>query len=200
MKHGKIRFIVLLALVFSMYTSSFLWAGDAANLLMTTVDKGFAVLKDPALQGNEKQLERRQKLWDEISLIFNFEEMAKRSLSVYWKDRSAEEKKAFVELFTEILKESYVGKTDTYSGEKVVLLGDKQDSKYSCVQTKLVTNKGTDVSVEYRMLNNQGVWKIYDVVIEGVSLVNNYRSQFNSILTKSSYADLILRIKEKSNN
>ena len=113
---------------------------------------------------------------------------------------SAEEKKAFVELFTEILKESYVGKTDTYSGEKVVLLGDKQDSKYSCVQTKLVTNKGTDVSVEYRMLNNQGVWKIYDVVIEGVSLVNNYRSQFNSILTKSSYADLIVRIKEKSNN
>mgnify|MGYP001576514188 FL=1 len=200
MKHRKTAFIALLVFVFFSYTSSFLWAGEAANLLMTTVDKGLAVLKDPALKGNDKVQERRQKLWEEISFIFHFEEMAKRSLGVYWKDRSAEEKKGFVELFTEILKESYIGKTDTYSGEKVALVSDKMDGKYACVQTKLVTNKGTDVSVEYRMLNNQGEWKIYDVIIEGVSLVNNYRSQFNSILTKSSYADLVVRIKEKSNN
>ncbi len=198
MKHRKIAFIALLVFVFSSNTSSFLWAGEAANLLMSTVDKGLVVLKDPALKGNDKAQERRQRLWEEISFIFHFEEMAKRALGVYWKDRSTEEKKGFVELFTDILKESYIGKTDTYSGEKVVLMGDKMDGKYACVQTKLVTNKGTDVSVEYRMLNNQGAWKIYDVIIEGVSLVNNYRSQFNSILTKSSYADLIVRIKEKS--
>lgn len=200
MKHRKIAVIALLVFVFSSYTSSFLWAGEASNLLMTTVEKGLVILKDPALKGNDKVLERRQKLWEGISGIFNFEEMAKRALGIYWKDRSAEEKKGFVDLFTDILKDSYIGKTDTYAGEKVVLMSDKMDGKYACIQTKLVTNQGTNVSVEYRMLNNDGAWKIYDIIIEGVSLVNNYRSQFNSILTKSSYADLVVRIKEKSNN
>lgn len=198
MKYRKFMFGVCVGVFSSMLTSAFLWAGEPGKLLMDTIDKGFAVLKEPSLKGDEKAHERRQKLWEEISPVFNFEEMAKRALGVYWKDRSPEEKKEFVELFTNILKDAYIGKTDTYSGEKIVLLGEKQDSKYANVQTKFITNKGTDTSVDYHMLNNKGKWKIYDVIIEGVSLVNNYRNQFNNILIKSSYEDLILRIKEKS--
>ena len=174
-----------------------LWAGEPAKLLLETIDKGFAILKDPSLKGDEKVLERRQKLWEGISPIFNFDEMSKRALGQHWKSRTPEEKTEFVELFTTIMKDAYIGKTDTYSGEKVVIVSEKQDKKYATVQTKIITNKGTEVSVDYNMSSNPGGWKIYDVIIEGVSLVNNYRSQFNNILIKSSYKELVQKIKEK---
>lgn len=104
-----------------------------------------------------------------------------------------------MELFTNILKDAYIGKTDTYSGEKIVFVKEKQDEKdYASVQTKIITNTGSVVLVEYRMQSNSGKWKIYDVVIEGVSLVNNYRSQFNNILMKSPYEELVQRIKGKT--
>ena len=95
------------------------------------------------------------------------------------------------------MKNAYIGKTDTYSGEKVVIISEKQDKNYATVQTRLITNTGTEVSVDYNMHNNPGRWTIYDVIIEGVSLVNNYRSQFNNILIKSSFNELIQKIKEK---
>ena len=174
-----------------------LWAGEPGQLLMETIDKGFAILKDTSLKGEEKVQERRQMLWKEISPIFNFDEMSKRALGQHWKSRTPEEKKEFVELFTTIMKDAYIGKTDTYSGEKVVIVSEKQDKKYATVQTKIITNKGTEVSVDYNMLNNPGGWAIYDVIIEGVSLVNNYRSQFNNILIKSSYKELVQKIKAK---
>jgi len=124
--------------------------------------------------------------------------MSKRALGQHWKKRSPEEKKEFVELFTNILKDAYIGKTDTYNGEKVVLLREKQDSDYAVVQTKFITKNGTEIAVDYSMLNNSGEWKIYDVIIEGVSMINNYRSQFNNILLKSPYENLVKRMQEKT--
>ena len=181
-----------------LFTSSFSLAMEPGKLLMETVDKGLTVLKEPALSGTEKTQERRQALWKEISIVFNFEEMSKRALGQHWKKRSPEEKKEFVELFTNILKDAYIGKTDTYNGEKVVLLREKQDSDYAVVQTKFITKNGTEIAVDYSMLNNSGEWKIYDVIIEGVSMINNYRSQFNNILLKSPYENLVKRMKEKT--
>ena len=181
-----------------LFTSSFSLAMEPGKLLMETVDKGLTVLKDPSLKGDEKTQERRQALWKEISIVFNFEEMSKRALGQHWKKRSPEEKKEFVELFTNILKDAYIGKTDTYNGEKVVLLREKQDSDYAVVQTKFITKNGTEIAVDYSMLNNSGEWKIYDVIIEGVSMINNYRSQFNNILLKSPYENLVKRMQEKT--
>lgn len=172
-------------------------AEEPGKLIMETIEKGLAILKDPAMNGNGKTLERRQMLWKEISPVFNFEEMSKRALGQHWKGRTPEEKKEFVELFTTILKDAYIGKTDTYSGEKIVFISEKQDKNYAIVRTKLVTTKGTEISVDYNMLNNPGKWTIYDVIIEGVSLVNNYRSQFNDIMAKSSYKVLVQKIKVK---
>lgn len=181
-------------------TPALLWAQEPGKLIMETIDRGLVILKDPSLKGNEKLLERRQKLWEEISPMFHFEEMSKRALGQYWKSRSSEEKKEFIELFTSILKDAYIGKTDTYSGEKIVFIKEKQAEKYANVQTKFITSQGTEILVDYYLFNNQGNWKIYDVVIEGVSLVNNYRTQFNSILVKSSYRELVQKIKEKNAN
>lgn len=198
MKNRKILFAVLAGLFLLMSRSSFLRADEPGKLVMKTIDSGLTVLKEPSLKGPDKVEERRQKLWEEISFIFDFEEMSKRALGQHWKKRTPEEKAEFVGLFTNILKDAYIGKTDTYSGEKIVFLKEKQDNKYATVQTKIITNTGTEVLVDYRMLNDGGKWTIYDVIIEGVSLVNNYRSQFNSILLKSSYAELVQKIKKKN--
>jgi len=197
MNYRKITSALGIGMLSLAVISPLLWAGEPGKLLMETIDKGFAILKDTSLKGEEKVQERRQMLWKEISPIFNFDEMSKRALGQHWKSRTPEEKKEFVELFTTIMKDAYIGKTDTYSGEKVVIVSEKQDKKYATVQTKIITNKGTEVSVDYNMLNNPGGWAIYDVIIEGVSLVNNYRSQFNNILIKSSYKELVQKIKAK---
>ena len=197
MNYRKITSALGIGILTLAVISPLLWAGEPGKLLMETIDKGFAILKDPSLKGDEKVQERRQKLWEGISPIFNFEEMSKRALGQHWKSRTPEEKMEFVELFTNIMKDAYIGKTDTYSGEKVVIISEKQDKKYATVQTKIITNKGTEISVDYNMLNNPGGGTIYDVIIEGVSLVNNYRSQFNNILIKSSYQELVQKIKAK---
>ncbi|OOP57711.1 MAG: organic solvent tolerance ABC transporter substrate-binding protein [Candidatus Brocadia carolinensis] len=199
MNKRKVISSIFYGIVLLIGISPSLWAAETpGTLVMTTIDRGLAVLKDPALKGAEKVQARRQRLWVEISPIFNFEEMSKRALGQHWKKRSPEEKKEFIGLFTNILKDAYIGKTDTYSGEKIVFIKEKQDEKdYASVQTKIITNTGAVVLVEYRMLSNAGKWQIYDVVIEGVSLVNNYRSQFNNILMKSPYEELVQKIKGK---
>lgn len=197
---NNVILVVCITSCFFVFGSSILFAGDPGKLVMETIDKGLVVLKEPSLKGNDKVNERRQKLWETISPIFNFEEMSKRALGQHWKKRSDEEKKEFVGLFTNILKDAYIGKTDAYSGEKVILMKERVDKEYATVQTKFILNTGSELVVDYNMLNNSGEWKIYDVIIEGVSLVNNYRSQFNSILIKSTYNELVQRIKEKKAN
>ncbi len=197
---NNVILVVCITSCFFVFVSSILFAVEPGKLIMETVDKGFAVLKEPSLKGADKVNERRQKLWETISPIFNFEEMSKRALGQHWKNRSDEEKKEFVVLFTNILKDAYIGKTDEYSGEKVILVKERVDKEYATVQAKFILSTGSDVVVDYNMLSNSGEWKIYDVIIEGVSLVNNYRSQFNSILIKSTYKELVQRIKEKKAN
>ncbi len=197
MKYRKIIFKMFFGVFFLTFTSSFLWAGEPGDLIMKTIDKGLTVLKDPSLQGKEMADKRKQKLWKELSPMFNFEEMSKRVLGKYWRKRSPEEKKEFVGIFTETLKDTYIGETDSYSGEKVIYLREKQDNKYSKVQTKFITKTRKEASVDFRLLNNGGKWKIYDVIIEGVSLVNNYRSQFSNILIRSSHEELVQKIRLK---
>jgi len=199
MKHKKKIFSVFVA-VFIMIsvTSTCLWAGEAGDLVKQTIDNGLSVLKDPALAGKDKTPERRKRLWEEIKSIFNMEEMAKRALGQHWKERTPEEKTEYLELFTVLVKNTYLKNTDTYSGEKVVLLRESEDAGYHKVQTKFVTSTAKEIDVDFSLINNNGELQIYDVNIEGVSLVNNYRSQFNSILLKSPFKVLIQTMREKT--
>lgn len=198
MKRKRNIFNLSMIVFFIMFvTSTCLLAGEAGDLVKQTIDKGLNILKDPSLAGEEKLAERREKLWKEIRPLFDMEEMAKRSLGRYWKDRTPEEREEFVELFTELLKNAYVGKTDTYSGEKIIFLRERQDAKYSKVQTNFITKTAKEIAVDFSLLSNSGEWKIYDVTIEGVSLVNNYRSQFSNVLVKSSYEELVEKMREK---
>jgi phospholipid transport system substrate-binding protein len=173
-------------------------AGVPGDQVRQTTDKLLAILKDPQLKGESKKNERRDKLKELIYQRFDFTEMAKRSLGSEWRRRSTEEQKEFVKLFTGLLERAYLDQLESYSGEKIQYLKEREDDNYAQVETKIIDKKGQEFSVNYRLHNRNGDWKVYDVVIEEISLVNNYRAQFKRALAKSPYENLVNRMKEKT--
>jgi phospholipid transport system substrate-binding protein len=124
--------------------------------------------------------------------------MSRRSLGRHWAQRSEQEKKEFVRLFGQLLERTYIDKVEGYSGEKVNYLGERVDGDYAEVEVKIVTKKNTEIMVLYKLRTRDQKWWVYDMVIEGVSLVNNYRTQFTDILAKSSFEGLMKKLKEKT--
>ena len=171
------------------------FAGAPTEQIRGTIDRVIEILKEPSLAAKGKKEERRGLLRKEIEPVFDFPEMAKRSLGPNWRGRTPEERERFVALFKELLENSYLGKIESYRGEVIRYDKEKVDGPYAEVKTLVVTGKGQEIPVDYRMLGDGGRWRIYDVVIEGISLVNNYRSQFNSILQKSSFAEMMEKLR-----
>jgi phospholipid transport system substrate-binding protein len=174
------------------------WAGGPQEAMQATVEKVMAILTDPALAGDDHWQERRDKVSQEVAGRFDFAEMAKRALAQAWNDRSSAEQEKFVTLFKELLKDTYVERLKTYSDgsykvvfDKVLVRGDK------AVVNSLVTQQGREISAAYKMYRQGTEWFVYDVVIEGVSLVSNYRSQFVSVIQKEGYDKLVQRLEEK---
>lgn len=172
-------------------------AGVPKEQVQTTVDKVLNILRDPQLKSENKKEERQSRLRQTIAPRFDFNEMAKRSLGAHWQRISPEKQQEFVKLFSDLLEKSYVDKIDSYNGEKVLYTREKQDKDHAEVDTKVITKQGEEFSVNYKLRSNGGEWKAYDVVIENISLVNNYRSQFNRVLTKSPFEELLRRMKER---
>ncbi len=175
-------------------------AGVPTEEVRTVVEKVQKILNDPELKSAAKKQQRLDQLRQVIYPKFDFVEMAKRSLGSHWRRRSPEEQREFVKVFTNLLENAYADSIDSYNGEKVVIQDEKQDKNFAEVDTKIVTPKGEEFAVNYKMHEADGSWKVYDVVIENISLVNNYRSQFNRVIAKSSYDDLLQRMKEKQFN
>lgn len=173
-------------------------AAGPKDELKESIDQVLAVLRNPAFKGEKNQKSRREKLRAAIAPRFDFEEMAKRSLARYWRKRTPAERKEFVSIFTDLLERSYVSKIEAYTDEKILYPSERiEDGRYADVKTKIVTNTGRDIPIDYRLLKTQTGWRVYDVEIEGVSLVSNYRSQFRRIIRKESYAELLKRMKAK---
>ena len=173
-------------------------AGVPGDQVRQSADKLLAILKDPQLKGESKKNERRDKLKEVTYQSFDFTEMAKRSLGSQWGRRSPEEQREFVKLFTGLLERAYLDQIESYNGEKFQYLKEREDNNLAQVDTKIMDNKGQEFSVNYRLHNRSGNWKVYDVVIEDISLVNNYRSQFNRVLATASYEELVNRMKGKT--
>jgi phospholipid transport system substrate-binding protein len=165
--------------------------------VQSAIEKAMAILKDPNLKSEAKKPERIAQLRQVIFPKFDFAEMAKRSLGANWQRRSPEEQQEFVKVFTELVENSYMDNIASYNGEKVTVMGEKQEKDFAQVNTKITDNKGEQFSIDYRLYQSGNAWKIYDVVIENISIVNNYRSQFNRVIARSSFEDLIKRMKEK---
>ncbi len=174
------------------------FAGEPTAQVKQTVDAVLDVLRDKDLKRPEKTEQRSFQIRKVVSGRFDFGEMAKRSLALHWKKRTPEEQKEFVLLYTDLLENTYIKKIEKYQDEKVVYLEEKTEGDYATVRTNIVTTREGEIPIEYRLMKEGDKWKAYDVVIEGVSLVSNYRNQFNSIIHSASYEELVKRLKNKS--
>ena len=161
-----------------------------------TVDEVVRIVADKEMKKNE--VKRRQALRKAISSMFDYGEMAKRSLGKHWNVRSAAEKKQFTELFATLLENSYAGKIESYNNEKIIYIKDIVDADHAEIKSKVVTANRDEFTLDYRLSRQGDKWMVYDVVIEGVSLVSNYRSQFNKIITANGYDKLVKKLQSKS--
>jgi phospholipid transport system substrate-binding protein len=174
------------------------YAGEPTEVVRKSINKVIDILKNPALAGPEHKKERRDALRQAASESFDFREMAKRSLALKWRDLSPEQRDEFVRLFKDLLEVTYMKRVEKYGNQTVHYTGERVDDGYATVQTVVSDpEQKRDIPMDYRLLERGGHWVVYDVVIEGVSLVNNYRSQFRDILASSSYDELVKRIKKK---
>ncbi|MDH4193270.1 MAG: ABC transporter substrate-binding protein [Nitrospirota bacterium] len=164
-----------------------------------TIDEVLRLVTDEGLKKPDQEAHRRKLLEETIGQHFDFEEMAKRSLAAHWRNRSEAEHREFVQLFQALLSKTYAGKIENYSGEKVEYLKERLRDSYAEVQTTIVSQK-TEISLDYRLLLKDGNWLVYDVVVDGVSLVKNYRVQFDRIIRDSSYEELVKTLREKSSD
>ena len=172
-------------------------AGPPTEALKGSVDEVVRVLNEPELSKPEKRQERRKVLVDVISKRFNFEEMAKRTVGAEWAKRTPEERREFVDSFRTLLSNSYLGRIENYSGEKVHYNKEITDGDHAEVRTEIDTGQST-IPIDYKMENAGGDWRVYDVVVEGTGLVSNYREQFKRILRKESFEALSKTIREKA--
>ena len=173
-------------------------AGVATDQIKSTVDKAIIVLKDPRLKPSAKTTERRDQLKQILYARFDFTEMARRALGANWRRRTPQEQEEFVRLFTEILERAYADIIEGYTNEKIIYFNERVDGTYADVGSKILTSKGEEYSIYYKAHLVSNEWKVYDVVAENISLVNNYRSQFNRVIANSSYEELIRRLRDKA--
>lgn len=172
-------------------------AGVPTDQLRGAVDRVLKTLEDPTLKGEGKVAERRVAVRKIANEIFDFGEIAKRSMARHWQPLSEAQRNEFVGLFADLLERSYISKIETYGGEKIQYTAERVDGDYATVSTRIITKNGTEVPVDYRMIKRADRWLVYDVSIEGVSLVSNYRTQFNKIIQTSSYNELVSKLRNK---
>jgi len=179
--------------------ATLIFVGHAAHASTPTeelrgrVDQVIKMLQRSDLQGDERRTAVRKVAND----IFDFQETAKRSLGRHWQPRTPAEREEFTRLFADLLEHAYIGKIERYSGENVSYVAESVEGDQATVRTKILTKQGSQVPVDYRMLRQGDRWRVYDVIIEGVSLTANYRTQFNKIIQTSSFDELVTKLKAK---
>lgn len=169
--------------------------GAPTDQLKAPVDQVIRILQDPRLKPDSMAAERRAAIRKEAESIFDFPETAKRALGRHWQNLSAAEQREFVSLFTDLLERAYLVKIERYSGEPIAYTGDSIEGELATVKTKFITKQGTEIPIEYRLLRHGDRWLVYDVFVEGVSLIANYRTQFDRIMRTGSYQELARRLR-----
>ena len=181
-----------LTAIFALVTAGTAVAGEPTDQVRRSVGEVLEIV-----QSQPDGPARRTAVRQAANRLFDFEETAKRALGPHWQQRTPAEHEEFVRLFSDLLEAAYVGKIDLYQGEKITYVGETVDGDQATVKTRIVTKQGNEVPVDYRLLREMDGWRVYDVIIEGVSLVANYRTQFNKIIQTSSYDDLVKRMRAK---
>ena len=190
----SVRMLMMAATAVVLTTGGTAWAGAPTDQLRGRVDRVLRLLEDPQLKPEARAVERRAFIRAIVAEIFDFRELSQRALGPHWQGRTAGERDEFIQLFADLLERSYIDKIELYSGaERIQYTGEVLDGdQVATVRTRIVTKQGTEIPVDYRMRRGGADrWLVYDVAIEGVSLVANYRAQFNRIIQRSSYKGLV---------
>ncbi len=196
MRTTSVAVLAALALAGDLVAASPAPAGPPLDQLRTQINRVVKLLEDPDVK-RDSAAERRAAVRRIADEIFDFGETARRSLGRHWIGRTPAEREEFVRLFADLLERSYISKIELFNGERIAYLGDTINGDTAVVRTRIFTKQGTEIPVDYRMLRRGERWLVYDVTIEGVSLVGNYRTQFNKIIQTSSYQELVKRMKTK---
>lgn len=194
----RVGLISLLMFVVGSYSVGYAAdSGTATEAIKGTIDQVLVVLQQEDLNSEDKKEERLTKLVEVIGQRFDYEEMGKRTLSREWKNLNPQQQEEFVSLFQRFLTRSYASNVSSYSGEKIEYLKERNKGDFAEVQTKVISPK-SQVPLDYRLLKKNEEWRVYDVVIDGVSLMKNYRGQFSRILKNSSFDGLLTKLREKA--
>lgn len=176
-------------------------AGPVTDQLRDDLAQVFRVIEETSVQragaNGIDVAKRRDAIRSAAEPVFDWREMASRSLARHWQSRSEEERAEFVQVFTDLVNRAYITQLERYSGESIRYISERIDGDLGAVSTRFVTRQGREIPVDYRAISRDGRWRVYDVSVQGVSLVNNYRSQFDRVIRDSSYSELVQRIKDK---
>lgn len=190
---------VLLGALFMLFVAASASAGPATDQLRAGIDRALKTLADPALQGSDRAAERRKALREITDPMFDWAQMARRALGRHWQTRTDAERQEFVPLFRNLLERTYTTRIERYDGEQITYTGESIEGDQATVRTKVLDRTNRELPIDYRMVRGPDrQWLIYDVLIEGVSLVANYRSQFDQIIRTASYERLVEKLKSPS--
>ncbi len=170
-------------------------AGPMQQLQQYT-DRLIAILEDPKVQGPDRRLARRDAVRAAALEMFDAAEASRRALGVHWAKLTADEQQSFVRLFLDLLELAYATKVDLYGGQRVKYLGEAVDGDYATVRAKVLTRRGTEVPADTKMVRRAERWLVYDVLVENIGLIANYRAQFDRIIRTSSYQALVRRMQK----
>jgi phospholipid transport system substrate-binding protein len=173
-------------------------AGEPTQAIRAAVDQGMEILKNARLDDPKQRAQVIDRLRQIVYPLFDFNEMAMRSLGASWRGLNPQQRKDFVSTFTTLLEKTYADQINLYDGQQVVYTGESVDGDYAQVDSRIIDKNAQTYSVAYRLQKVDGKWKIYDVVAENISLVNNYRSQFNRVIAKSSFEELLKMMRQKA--
>ena len=188
---------VSVSLLFSFIAVASLNAGEPLDVVKSAADRVIQVLRDPKLLSKDKKKERVERLKEIVDPLFDYEEMAKRALGPHWRRRTPAEQEEFVKLFRDFIEKIYSDKIDLYEGERIVFGRETIDQDFAQVESTVINAKREEFVIVYKLRRADGKWKVYDAVVENISVVNNYRSQFDRVINSSSYEELVKRLKEK---
>jgi phospholipid transport system substrate-binding protein len=173
-------------------------AGPATDRLKPEIDRVIATLDNPTLRGDSKAQQRRQAIRGITDNVFDWTEMSRRALGKHWAGRTPAEQQEFAGLFRDLLERAYVAKIERYTGEPIAYVGESVDGDQATVRTRITTKQGQDVPIDYRLARQGDNWLVYDVLVENISLINNYRTQFDGIIKTSSYEELVKKLKARA--
>jgi phospholipid transport system substrate-binding protein len=203
LKEGKF-FFVLVVLFPLLISSQFTCAAAPSQsnpkaLIESGTERALQILHESESGQAPSLRQRKNEILNNVSEYFNFDEMAKRALGRPWKEQAPDKRQEFTQLFKQLIFNTYINRLENYTGskERVFYDSEKLDGDYATVKTHVVYQGDNNVEIEYRLHRDAGEWKVYDVVVEGISIVENYRSQFASILNNESFDSLLSRLREK---